>query len=159
MLYVPCNFRLGPDPDDLCSTPVQSVLEKWGCPLHALPLPEKDPPESQTRARVELEIDRVLEEPEEETPPTDEVSLECFNSEMEKSFNVLCLFQEMSQELEELVGDEVVDLEHFREATKSIYTRGLYASDSEESEDTEDDDEEEEEEEHEEDGTSFKNYY
>lgn len=56
-------------------------------------------------------------------------------------FNVATtLFQNMIKEMEELVGDEVVDMDHFKETVASVFSKGIYATDSEESDDTEEED-------------------
>lgn len=53
----------------------------------------------------------------------------------------LFVAQSMVREMEHLVGDELVDADHFKETLASIYARGMYETDSEESEDTEEEDE------------------
>jgi len=132
-LYKPCNFRLGPDPEDLCHTPVLTELGKFGCSLHALPISVKDPPESHSkRPKVEDEIEKLIEE---ETM-YDDIPKEEESDESEIPPD------EMVQEMEQLVGDELVDIEHFREVLTGMYKKGIYATDSEESEDTEEDEEE-----------------
>jgi len=131
-LYKPCNFRLGPDPEDLCHTPVLTELGKFGCSLHALPISVKDPPESHSkRPKVEDEIDKLIEE----ATMSDDAPKEEESDEGDPE-------DEMVQEMEQLVGDELVDIEHFREVLTSMYKKGFYATDSEESEDTEEDEEE-----------------
>lgn len=61
-LYKPCGFKVGPDPEDVCATPVHTVLGKFGCPLHALPILPKEPQDTgERRAKIEEEIDNLLD--------------------------------------------------------------------------------------------------
>ncbi|XP_035704887.1 uncharacterized protein LOC110842396 isoform X2 [Folsomia candida] len=136
-LFKPCLFKYGPDPDDICQTPVLTELEKYGCPLHALPMPPKDPPHTlkeNRKPKIEEEIDKIImQENNEETSLSDNETEEEGSEDGEDENGD----DYAEKELEHLVGDEVVDKNHFKETIMSIYTNGLYNTDSEESDDTE----------------------
>ncbi|XP_035700906.1 serine/arginine repetitive matrix protein 2 isoform X2 [Folsomia candida] len=143
-LFTTCGFRLGPDTDDVCTTPVFSEIEKFGCPLHALPIPLKDPPESQNKkAKVEEEIDKLMEEPGMDSSGDEEEEDESSGGGGDggEEDGADRHDESMVREMEHLVGDELVDADHFKETLASIYARGMYETDSEESEDTEEEDE------------------
>lgn len=143
-LYKKCLFKYGQDPDDICQTPVLTEVDKFGCSLHVLPMPPKEPPLCENKKpKVEEDIEKIIQQEEKEMQEKLKKSTATDADGDEDAAKMDYEDEELMKEMEELVGDEAIDLDHFRESLSSIYAKGIFLSDSEESEDTEEEEEEE----------------